>query len=149
MFYYTYKITNNVNGHFYIGAHKTSNLDDGYMGSGTVLKRAFAKYGIDNFAKEIIKFHSSQEEMYEHEKEIVNADLVMRKDSYNIKEGGLGGFDYVNATNSKEFILERNIKASAAFQAKLKDPEFYDFWYRRMIDGKRRAQEARNKKGHK
>lgn len=146
MFYYTYKITNNVNGHFYIGAHKTSNLDDGYMGSGTVLKRAIAKHGIENFSKEIIKFHKSQDEMFEHEKEIVNADLVVRKDTYNIKVGGLGGFDYVNATNSREFILERNIKASAAFQAKLKDPEFYDFWYHRMIDGQRRAKAARLKR---
>ncbi|CAH1068189.1 homing endonuclease [Acinetobacter phage AB-Navy97] len=144
MYYYTYKITNKVNGHFYIGAHKTSNLNDGYMGSGTALKHAIKKYGADKFEKQILKFHDSQEEMYEHEKELVNADLVLNKKSYNIKLGGHGGFDYVNATNTKEFILERNRKASKVFQEKLKDPEFYKFWYSRMMEGKKRAKN----KGH-
>jgi hypothetical protein len=143
MFYYTYKITNNVNGHFYIGAHKTSNLDDGYMGSGTIIKQAIKKYGIHNFTKEIIKYHDTQDAMYEHEKELVDADLVSNPNSYNIKLGGLGGFDYVNATNSTELIRERNIKASQALQEKLQDPEFYKFWHTRMMEGRRKAKEKK------
>ena len=146
MFYYTYKIINKVNGHFYIGAHKTSNLEDGYMGSGTVLKRAIAKHGIENFHKEIIEFHGSQDAMYNHEKELVDADLVVRKDVYNIKLGGQGGFDYVNATNTPEYILERNRKASAVMHEKLKDPVFYEFWYTRMMEGRKRAKN--NQKGN-
>lgn len=144
MFYYTYKTTNKVNGHFYIGVHKTSNLDDGYLGSGTVLKRAIKKYGAHNFHKEILMFHSNQDAMYEHERGLVNADLVIRKDTYNIKLGGQGGFDYVNATNTTELIRERNTKASAALQEKLKDPEFYNFWHGRMMAGRRKAKERKN-----
>jgi hypothetical protein len=30
MFYTVYKITNKINNKFYIGMHKTTNLDDGY-----------------------------------------------------------------------------------------------------------------------
>ncbi|QLF81398.1 hypothetical protein FB_0152 [Escherichia phage vB_EcoM_FB] len=88
MFYYVYKITNIINGKFYIGAHSTSNMDDGYMGSGKLIKRAILKYGIENFKKEILKFVDSKKEMYELEKELV----VLTENSYNLKPGGSGGF---------------------------------------------------------
>jgi hypothetical protein len=84
MYFYTYKITNSVTKHIYIGAHKTKRLNDGYMGSGTILKRAMAKYGADKFEKEILKFHSSQEEMFEHESQLVDQEFIDRDDTYNL-----------------------------------------------------------------
>ena len=93
MFYLIYKITNTLNAKFYIGAHKTSDKNDDYMGSGIMIKRAIAKYGIENFTKEIIYECSSLEEMYQKEKEFV----VLSEQTYNLKEGGLGGFDHINS----------------------------------------------------
>lgn len=59
---YFYKITNNLNGHYYYGIHSTDDLDDGYMGSGTILHQAYNSDGIENFSKEIIKFFDTREE---------------------------------------------------------------------------------------
>lgn len=96
MYYLIYKITNNVNNKIYIGKHQTENKDDGYMGSGKIIKRAIEKYSIDKFTKEILYECNSLEEMNEKEAEIVNEEFVSRLDTYNIKLGGQGGFDYIN-----------------------------------------------------
>lgn len=87
-YFYVYKTTNMVNRMFYVGCHKTRKLNDGYLGSGVRLKRAVKKYGEENFKREILSQHGSLEEMFEAEAEIVTADFVARKDTYNLTEGG-------------------------------------------------------------
>lgn len=87
-FHYFYKITNNINNHFYYGIHSTNNLDDGYMGSGSRLKRAYKKYGIENFTKEILKYFNTREELAQYELEIVNEELIADPNCYNISGGG-------------------------------------------------------------
>ena len=62
-YHYIYKITNLINGKIYIGQHTTSNLDDGYMGSGKILTRAIKKYGVENFRKEIQGFYEDIDEL--------------------------------------------------------------------------------------
>ena len=38
-----YKITNKLNGKYYIGRHSTNNINDGYMGSGIGIKKCYKK----------------------------------------------------------------------------------------------------------
>ena len=87
-YHYFYKITNNLNDHYYYGIHSTDNLDDGYMGSGTRLRYAYKKYGIENFTKEILKFFETREDAAKHEAEIVNEMLIRDENCYNIVLGG-------------------------------------------------------------
>jgi hypothetical protein len=99
---YFYKISNIINHKFYYGVHKTDDLDDGYMGSGTRLKYAFKKYGKKNFKKEILKFFNSYNDALLYEEYFVNESLVKNNECYNIKIGGSGGWDHVNSKRSKE-----------------------------------------------
>ena len=87
-YHYFYKITNTINNHFYYGIHSTNDLNDGYMGSGSRLKIAIKKYGIENFSKEIIKFFNNREELDKYEAEIVTESLVRDPNCYNMVIGG-------------------------------------------------------------
>jgi len=95
MFYYIYQITNLVNNKIYVGVHKTHNMDDGYMGSGKVIKAAIKKYGLDNFKKDILETFDNSVDMYARETDIVSEEFLSRKDVYNLREGGTGGFDWI------------------------------------------------------
>lgn len=96
MFYTIYKIINLINGKIYIGAHKTNNLEDGYMGSGKLIKMAIDKYGLDNFKKEYISIFDNEDDMYKMESIIVDEEYLKSENIYNIKEGGNGGWSKVN-----------------------------------------------------
>lgn len=123
MHFYTYKITNLLNGKIYVGVHKTSDLNDDYMGSGKHLKNSQNKYGIENFKKEILMFHESENEMFEIEELIVDQHFVDRKDTYNLKLGGSGGWDLVNKIKPFEERQQSARKMNAKFKFKYQNDE--------------------------
>lgn len=96
MYYTVYKVTNKINDKFYIGVHKTEDLEDDYMGSGKYLRHSIKKYGIENFTKEILHVFGNPEEMFSKEAEIVNEKFLSEGNTYNLRLGGEGGWDYVN-----------------------------------------------------
>ena len=102
MNYTVYKIVNKTNGKIYVGAHQTKDLNDGYFGSGLVIRRAVEKYGVENFDKEILHIFDNSDDMFSKEAEIVNEEFVTRDDTYNLKLGGFGGWDYVNTNHNNK-----------------------------------------------
>jgi len=72
--------------------HSTSNLEDGYIGSGKRLWYSIKKYGRENFKLEILEFLTDRNSLKEREKQIVNSDLLKEELCMNLMEGGEGGF---------------------------------------------------------
>lgn len=64
MKHYTYITINLLNNKKYVGDHSTDNLNDGYLGSGSLLKRDINKFGRENFEKKILEFFKTKEEAF-------------------------------------------------------------------------------------
>lgn len=125
MFYIVYRSTNLVNGKVYVGMHQTNHINDGYLGSGTLIKRALKKYGARAFTKEILAVFDNPEDMRTREREIVTQDFCERKDTYNLNVGGDGGWSYVNQTLTQEQRTRIGRLGNQARDARLaQDPVF-------------------------
>lgn len=94
-----YKTTNKINGKIYVGLHSTDNLEDGYLGSGWVLKQAIKKHGRDNFTREILLVLTSRDEAREIEAMLVDEIFANRHDTYNLEIGGMGVEDQWGENN--------------------------------------------------
>ena len=130
MYYTIYKVTNQINNKFYIGMHRTEDLDDEYMGSGKLIRRAIKKYGIKNFKKDILYIFDNEKDMENKEKELV----VISEMSYNLCDGGKGGFGYIN----KNVDRYREIRKQNGILSKTKKVGIFDkkrslFWENERI----------------
>lgn len=89
--HFIYLTTNLITNEKYIGKHH-GKIDDGYLGSGTILQRAIKKYGKENFKREILYVSKDSQENNLKEKEFIKKyNAVEDKTFYNISEGGDGG----------------------------------------------------------
>jgi hypothetical protein len=116
-YHFLYKTTNLLNNKYYIGVHSTYNLDDGYLGSGYMLKSSIKKYGKENFKIQILEFFENRDELVEAEKRIVTESLVADKMCMNLKPGGSGGFNKYWVKRGSELGVE-------ALKEKRKDEEW-------------------------
>lgn len=150
MYYYIYKITNKINGNFYIG-RRQSCVDpvlDEYFGSGKILKLAISKYGKENFVKEIVSEFNSLEELIEAEKEAITKELTERNDCYNISLGGHGGYTYYaerkfshTEETKKKISIANSGRPRPDLRERTKDFNWKDFW-----SNKTRTEEDRKAK---
>ena len=106
-----YKTTNIINGKIYIGKDEKNNPK--YLGSGTILKLAIKKYGKENFKKEILEYCNNREflcilEIYWIEK----LQSKNPKIGYNIKNGGNGGYTYIDNEEIKYKISKNHADIS-------------------------------------
>jgi group I intron endonuclease len=115
-----YKVTNLLNGKVYVG-YKLNDRKS-YLGSGPLIKQAIAKYGRENFQKEILEVCTSIEEVKEQEIFWIKKLNCIAPNGYNITEGGLGATGLKHSPETIEKIKiarnrnpeERNAKISAS-----------------------------------
>lgn len=93
---FIYMTKNKINGKLYIGQHKRTmdpkDIDDTwYLGSGTLLRRAIAKYGEENFERTIIYECDSKEKLNYYEKVFIDYYNAAGDELfYNLTTGGDG-----------------------------------------------------------
>lgn len=100
-----YIVRNLVNGKVYGGKHYW-HPDTKYMGSGYALKKAFEKYGKENFSIRWLRLNIKSSEDLDR-KEIRMIRLlkhIFKNKCYNIQKGGCGGYFiyYMNDEQKKE-----------------------------------------------
>jgi hypothetical protein len=101
-YHFIYKTTCVLNDKYYVGMHSTTNLKDGYLGSGKRLHYSINKYKKENFKFEILEFCDSRETLEIRESEIVNEDLLKDPLCMNLKPGGKGGI--INAEHKQKWV---------------------------------------------
>ena len=103
-YHFIYKTTCLITGRYYIGMHSTSNLNDGYLGSGRRLWLSINKHGKANHTIEMIEFLPDRKSLAIRERELVNETLLLDCNCMNLQLGGGGGF----------ISIEHQLKCSAA-----------------------------------
>lgn len=103
-YHYIYRTVCVITNRYYIGMHSTSNLNDGYLGSGRRLWLSINKYGKLNHHIEILEWLPDRASLKAREFELVNEELLADPMCMNLQVGGGGGF----------LNIEHQLKCSAA-----------------------------------
>ena len=105
-YHYIYKITNLKNNKYYIGMHSTSDLDDGYFGSGKRITNSIRCHGKKKHLKEILEYLPDRNSLINREREIINENLLKDPLCMNIAIGGGSEAIYTHIDNTRKKISE-------------------------------------------
>ena len=145
-----YKTTCTVTGKWYIGMHSTDNLDDGYMGSGTILSRSIKKYGKENHKIEILEFLKSRSDLQIREEQILTKELRRDPLCMNIRSGGTGNAPFKALTEETKAKMSVSLKKmwaelkASGFKRSKQSPEVIANRVAKN-KGKTRSEESRKK----
>lgn len=142
--HYIYKTTCNVTNKYYIGMHSTSNIDDGYLGSGKRLRRSIRKYGKENHTKEILEYCQNREELAARERELITEEHLSHYLCMNLMSGGTGGFVSIEA--SRRGAKATHLKVKNRLE---NDVEFRKKMYAVLTENRIKAAKAGKFKGNK
>lgn len=120
-FHFIYKTTCQITGKYYVGMHSTDNIDDGYLGSGKLLRRSITKHGRENHTLSIVEFCSCREELKSRESTIVNEELLADGLCMNLKCGGEGGSDSHTPETKQKISLARKGQVNNMWSAESRE----------------------------
>lgn len=120
-----YKTICQETGKYYIGMHSTENIDDGYLGSGKVVRASVKKYGALAHTKEILEELPDRISLALRESEIVNDEVLSDPLCMNLKPGGAGNSsEYAKQLfQNPEFREKHSIAVSDGMKGKTKTEE--------------------------
>jgi hypothetical protein len=87
-------------GKYYIGMHSTYDLEDGYLGSGKIVRRSLKKYGAERHSFLILAFFPNREALSDMERQLVTPSEINSTLCMNLKLGGSGGWDHCSGSGS-------------------------------------------------
>jgi group I intron endonuclease len=133
---YLYKITNKLNGRYYIGVRRHyKKFDKNYYGSGTAIRNAIAKYGKENFEVQVLSYYPDYESVLKAEKEILENHLNDPL-CYNLKPGGRGGAHFGN-TNAKNMTYKHSEEAKKAIAESRRGKKWSSEMIQKMSDNRK------------
>jgi len=152
-FHIVYATIHHPTGKFYYGKHSTKNYYDGYFGSGTLLKHAVNKYGINQFYRKTLGWFNDTKSMMQYEQELLDRAVGLKL-CYNISRTASGGNtgNYENriciiTNEQKRKISEANTgrkRPDVSKRLSLSDNGFSDYWV-----GRTRTAEDKERKSAK
>jgi hypothetical protein len=149
MFHFVYK-TYSSSGFYYYGRHSTSNIDDGYMGSGKWIKSVKDK---SKLKRDIILFCESYDELLIKEEEYINKHFKDPKCmNFNEKSTGFSSLNNPNKLIKGSKILSERIRGEKnGMYGKTHSEDYKKYLSENMkgdknhFYGKNHSQETKNK----
>lgn len=115
-----YETTCQLTGRFYVGRHSTNDINDGYLGSGKILKRSISKYGAETHVRIILRVFETLQESVDAERDEVSKVLLIDPLCMNIIPGGQGGHNGIISDEARKRMGNKRSRMKHTEETKAK-----------------------------